>query len=139
MESRKQILDRLAKKWGQKTNPLVENFDDFQIFFNSDAVFQLVYMAMAEYSKQSRINSNEKDREYYTEPKIADIMIDTMKEKWAHCFIGDKLVQRPDNFENEISNKIEGAEIMLKKLCWIKSDRTDDEDIFSLLNKKDDK
>ena len=50
MESRIQILDRLSKKWGAKDS--VENFDEFCKFYNSQAILQLVYIAMAEYVKQ---------------------------------------------------------------------------------------
>lgn len=49
-ESRIQILDRLSVKWGKKDD--VKNFDEFCKFYNSDAITQLVYIAMHEYARQ---------------------------------------------------------------------------------------
>jgi hypothetical protein len=49
-ESRIQILDRLSIKWGKKDE--VKDFDEFCKFYNSDAITQLVYIAMHEYSRQ---------------------------------------------------------------------------------------
>jgi len=139
MESRIQILDRLSKKWGQRVNPLIESFEDFCVCFESEAVLQLVYMAMAEYSKQSRIHSHERNREYYTDEKIEEMFIESMREdgKWAHCFMDGKLMQRPKFFEDELQNKIEGAKMMLKKLCWLKEDRPTTEDIFPFLKEEE--
>jgi hypothetical protein len=137
MESRIQILDRLSKKWGQRVNPLVENFDDFCVCFDSKAILQLVYMAMAEYSKQSRKHSNEKERDYYTDENIEELMLDSMKARWSHCFNGDKVTQRPDNFQKELKMKAEGARLMLQTICWLQSDRTDADDIFQFINKED--
>lgn len=134
LESRIQILDRLSKKWGQRVNPLVENFDDFCICFTSEQIMQLVYIAMHEHSLQSLKNFKEKNRELYTDEKIEQMMIDTMKGKWAHCFIDDKLCQRPVNFENELQHKIEGAKLMLGEVCWIKS-CVNIEDISKFLEK----
>lgn len=138
LESRIQILDRLSKKWGQKTNPLVENFDDFCVCFAPEHIMQLVYMAMAEYSSQSSKNSREKNREHYTDDKIEEMLIDTMKNSWPHCFIDGELCQRPKNFENELQYKIEGAKLMLEKICWIKSDISDVDfgDISKFLKEK---
>lgn len=134
LESRIQILDRLSKKWGQKVNPLVENFDDFCVCFDSEQIMQLVYMAMSEYSKQSSKNSRERNRDLYTDEKIEEMMIDRMKKKWAHCFIDDKLCQRPKNFEEELQHKIEGGKLMLTKIYWLESDNPNNpDDIFSFV------
>jgi len=134
LESRIQILDRLSKKWGQRVNPLVENFEDFCFCYNPRAILDLVYMAMSEYQRQWDVMLREKNREQYTDDKIEEMMIDTMKSKWAHCFIGDKLCQRPKNFEEELQYKIEGAKLMLTKICWLKSDNPNNlDDIFSFI------
>ena len=121
-ESRIQILDRLSVKWGQRTNPLVENFDDFCLFFDSKVILDLVYMAMSEYQRQWTTMLKEKKREEMTDEKIEEMMIETMKGKWAHCWIEDKLVQRPANFEEELKNKVEGAKLMLLNTCFLKAD-----------------
>jgi len=120
---------------GQKTNPLVENFDDFCLCFDSQAIVQLVYMAMAEYNKQSGLHSRERNREQYTDEKIEEMMIDIMREngRWAHCFIDDRLMQRPKFFEDELKYRVEGAKMMLKALSPIKSDKPDLEDMFPFL------
>lgn len=50
-ESRIQILDRLSKKSGEKDG--IVNFKEFCEYYNSDAMLQLVYLAMAEYDRQT--------------------------------------------------------------------------------------
>lgn len=132
-ESRIQILDRLSEKWGQRTNPLVENFDDFCVCFDHKAITQLIYIAMAEYQKQWDVIRRERNREEYTDVKIEEMMIDTMKDKWAHCWIGEELCQRPKGFEDELKLKVEGARLMLEKICWLKSDRKENYDIEQFL------
>jgi hypothetical protein len=54
MESRIQILDRLAYKWSRKNEKCtpVETFDDWLNIYDSDATIRLVYIAMHEYAKQ---------------------------------------------------------------------------------------
>ena len=138
MESRMQILDRLSKNWGQRTNPLVENFEDFCLCFDYDAIWQLVYIAMAEYSNQSSLHSRERNREQYTKEKMEELMMDSMKENWGHCFIDDKLVHRPKDFEKELKSKVEGANIMLKRVCWLKSDLPEADDILQQFLKNED-
>ena len=49
-ESRIEILDRLSKKWGEKDS--VINFKEFCEYYDSDAMLQLVYLAMSEYERQ---------------------------------------------------------------------------------------
>lgn len=51
LESRIQILDRLSKKWGEKDS--VENFTEFCMLYNPEAITQLVYLAMAAYDRQT--------------------------------------------------------------------------------------
>lgn len=63
MESRIQILDRLAHKWS-RNNPdciVVDTFEEWLKFYDSDATIQLVYIAMQEYriSKNDKHNDNE--------------------------------------------------------------------------------
>lgn len=50
-ESRIVILDKLSKKWGEKDG--IVNFKEFCEYYNSDAILQLVYLAMAEYDRQT--------------------------------------------------------------------------------------
>ncbi len=122
-ESRIQILDRLSVKWGNDAMvPLVENFEDFCLCYNPRAILDLVYMAMSEYNRQWSTMLKEKKREEMTDEKIEEMMLETMKGKWAHCWIGDKLVQRPKNFEDELKCKVEGAKLMLLNTCRIKAD-----------------
>jgi hypothetical protein len=55
MESRMQILDRLAHKWS-RNNPdciAVETFDEWLKIYDSEATIRLVYIAMQEYARQS--------------------------------------------------------------------------------------
>jgi len=55
MESRIQILDRLAHKWS-RNNPeciAVETFDEWLLYYDSEATIKLVYIAMQEYAKPS--------------------------------------------------------------------------------------
>lgn len=110
MESRMQILDRCAKKFGSY------NFEDFCLYYGGDSIIQLVYHAMNEHSVQERSRTKFKLEEEYTDQKIEDMMIDTMKEKWTHCFMDGKLCQRPKNFEDELQYKIEGAKLLLNKI-----------------------
>lgn len=49
-ESRIEILDRLAKKWGSKD--FIQSFDEFCTFYDSKAITTLVYLAMVDYNKQ---------------------------------------------------------------------------------------
>ena len=52
MESRIQILDRLAKKWS-RNNPeciAVDTFDEWLLYYDSEATIKLVYIAMQEYA-----------------------------------------------------------------------------------------
>lgn len=51
LESRIQILDKLSKKWGEKDG--IVNFKEFCEYYNSDAILQLVYLAMGEYDRQN--------------------------------------------------------------------------------------
>jgi len=135
-ESRIQILDRLSKKWGQKTNPLVENFDDFCICFDHKAITQLVYIAMREYENQWFEKRKKNKRHHYDKDRIEEMMIETMKDKWSHCWVGEKLCQRPKGFEDELAMKMEGAKIMLEKICWLKSDRKETDDMFPFLKEE---
>jgi len=53
MESRIEILDRLAHKWS-RNNPEcvpVDTFDEWLKIYDSDATIKLVYQAMLEYNK----------------------------------------------------------------------------------------
>lgn len=50
-ESRIEILDRLSKKWGSKHN--IQTFDEFCMFYDSKEITTLVYLAMAEYERQT--------------------------------------------------------------------------------------
>jgi len=55
MESRIQILDRLAHKWS-RNNPdciAVDTFDEWLKIYDSEVTIRLVYIAMQEYAKQS--------------------------------------------------------------------------------------
>ena len=55
MESRIQILDRLARKWS-RNNPeciAVDTFDEWLLYYDSEATIKLVYIAMQEYAKPS--------------------------------------------------------------------------------------
>ena len=56
MESRIQILDRLAHKWSRNNSECisVDTFDEWLIFYDSKATIQLVYIAMAEYARQRK-------------------------------------------------------------------------------------
>lgn len=51
LESRVEILDRLAKKFANKN--YIETFSDFCTYFNPDAITQLVRIAMQEYELQT--------------------------------------------------------------------------------------
>jgi hypothetical protein len=73
---------------------------------------------MYEYSNQERVMSKFRLEEEYTDSKIEEMMIDTMKEKWPHCFMDGKLFQRPKNFEDELKHKIEGAKLLLNKIIY---------------------
>lgn len=53
MESRIEILDRLAKKWSSKENCTpVHDFEQWLSIYDADATIQLVYIAMQEYANQ---------------------------------------------------------------------------------------
>ena len=55
MESRIQILDRLAYKWS-RNNPeciAVDTFDEWLLYYDPEATIKLVYIAMQEYAKPS--------------------------------------------------------------------------------------
>jgi hypothetical protein len=52
MESRIQILDRLAIKFGKKDN--ISSFEEFVRFYESSAVTMLVYQAMIVHSRQEQ-------------------------------------------------------------------------------------
>lgn len=54
MESRIQILDRLAHKWSRNNSDCiaVETFDEWLKIYDSEATIRLVYIAMHEYAKQ---------------------------------------------------------------------------------------
>ena len=55
MESRIQILNRLAHKWS-RNNPdciAVDTFDEWLLYYDSEATIRLVYIAMQDYAKQS--------------------------------------------------------------------------------------
>ena len=54
MESRIQILDRLAYKWSRNNENCtpVDTFDDWLNVYDSDATIKLVYIAMHEYARQ---------------------------------------------------------------------------------------
>lgn len=59
MESRVEILDRLAKKWSRH-NPEcipVETFEEWLIHYDYDATIRLLYIAMGDYVKQSSKSS----------------------------------------------------------------------------------
>lgn len=59
MESRVEILDRLAKKWS-RNNPeciAVETFEEWLIYYDYNATLRLLYIAMNDYAKQ-RSNKN---------------------------------------------------------------------------------
>jgi hypothetical protein len=60
-KTRIQILDRLSKKWGRKIEPTCNNFDDFCIYFDSEAILILVYAAMSEYAKQHHNHMTKKN------------------------------------------------------------------------------
>jgi hypothetical protein len=122
LKSRMQILNELSVKIGQRVEPAVENFEDFCMFFDQQARVQLVYQAMLEYNNQSSLNQRAKKRELYSDEKLEEMMIDTMRDKWAHCFYEGRLFQRPENFERELKYKMEGAKMMLLKLCHLPSD-----------------
>ncbi len=111
MESRIQILDRCAKKFANS-----DSFEKFCLYCGSDSIIQLVYHAMNEHSIQERARVKFKLEEEYTNQKIEEMMIETMKDKWPHCFIDGKLCQRPKNFEDELQHKIFGAKLLLGKI-----------------------
>ncbi len=56
MESRIQILDRLAAKWSRNNPECIEvdTFKDWLLFYDYEATLRLVYIAMAEYLSQGR-------------------------------------------------------------------------------------
>lgn len=110
MESRIQILDRCAKKFGSS------NFEEFCLYYGGDSIIQLVYHAMNQHSIQERARVKFKLEEEYTDQAIEDMMIETMKDNWPHCFIDGKLCQRPKNFEDELQSKIAGAKLLLNKI-----------------------
>lgn len=111
MESRMQILDRCAKKFAN-----ADNFEEFCLFYDRDSIIQLVYHAMNQHSIQERARFMFKLEEEYTDQKIEEMMIETMKDTWTHCFMDGKLCQRPKNFEDELQNKIAGAKLLLNKI-----------------------
>ncbi len=54
MESRIQILNRLAHKWS-RNNPeckAVDTFEEWLLYYDPEATVRLVYIAMHEYLKQ---------------------------------------------------------------------------------------
>lgn len=54
MESRIEILNRLAHKWS-RMNPKcvkVDTFEEWLIFYDAEATIKLVYIAMSEYANQ---------------------------------------------------------------------------------------
>ncbi len=116
MKSRIQILDENSRKWGQRTNPEIENFDDFCCTFDSKAVERLVYIAMDEYKMQERAREQIKNKELFTDEKLEEMFLEGMKSKWSHCFIDGKLIQRPSGLEDELQAKIAGAKMVLEKL-----------------------
>jgi len=112
MKSRMQILDETSKKLSNNFCDTFEKACDF----GPEPVIKIVYQAMHEYSNQERARSKFRLEEKYTDQKIEDMMIETMKEKWAHCFMDGNLCQRPKNFEDELQYKIAGAKLLLNKI-----------------------
>jgi len=60
MESRIEILDRLAKKHGNKDG--INDFTEFIHFYSAEAVIMLTRIAMAEYARQSINEINNKKK-----------------------------------------------------------------------------
>ena len=112
MKSRMQILDEISKKLSNSFCDTFEKACDF----GPEPVIKIVYQAMHEYSNQERARSKFRLEEEYTDNRLEEMMIETMKEKWAHCFIDGKLCQRPKNFEDELQAKIVGAKVLLNKI-----------------------
>lgn len=112
MKSRMQILDETSKRLSNSFCDTFEKAYDF----GSEPVIKIVYQAMNEYSNQERARSKFILEEKYTDDRLEEMMIETMKEKWAHCFMGGNLFQRPKNFEDELQYKIDGAKILLNKI-----------------------
>lgn len=112
MKSRMQILDETSKKLSNNFCDTFEKACDF----GPEPVIKIVYQSMHEYSKQERARTKFKLEEEYTDDRLEEMMIETMKEKWPHCFIDGKLCQRPKNFEDELQHKIAGAKLLLDKI-----------------------
>lgn len=112
MKSRIQILDETSKKLSNNFCDTFEKACDF----GSEPVIKIVYHAMYEYSNQELARNKFKLEEEYTDQMLEDMMIETMKDKWPHCFIDGKLCQRPKNFEDELQYKIFGAKVLLGKI-----------------------
>lgn len=112
MKSRMQILDETSKKLSNNFCKTFERACDF----DSNSIIPIVYHAMHEYSNQERARVKLKLEEEYTDQKIEEMMIETMKDSWPHCFIDGKLCQRPKNFEDELQHKIAGAKVLLNKI-----------------------
>lgn len=78
MESRIQILDRLAQKWSKRPNCVeVSTFEEWLDIYTPDATVKLVYMAMQEYSKQKYsvlINSTTVDEAGVVAVKICEVV-----------------------------------------------------------------
>ncbi len=112
MKSRIQILDGVSNRF---SNGFCETFEK-ACDFGPESVIKIVYQAMHEHSNQERARSKFKLEEEYTDNRLEEMMIETMKDKWAHCFIDGKLCQRPKNFEEELQYKIAGAKVLLNKI-----------------------
>lgn len=112
MKSRMQILDETSKKLSNSFCDTFEKACDF----GPESVIKIVYHAMNEYSIQERERMKFKLQEEYADQKIEEMMIETMRDKWPHCFIDGKLCQRPKNFEDELQSKIAGAKLLLNKI-----------------------
>jgi hypothetical protein len=112
MKSRMQILNEISKKLSNNFCDTFEKACDF----GPEPVIKIVYQAMHEYSNQERARSKFRLEEKYTDDRLEEMMIETMKDKWPHCFIDGKLCQRPKNFEDELQYKIAGAKVLLNKI-----------------------
>lgn len=116
METRTEILDRLSKKYSQKTHPFVENFKDFCTFFNSDAITSLVRIAMVEYARQEEDFHISKRIERVLNSIEDDVLDEELKNKWSHCFLDGKQFQNPTNLQEIVKNRIFGAKLALDKI-----------------------
>jgi hypothetical protein len=83
MESRIQILNRLAHKWS-RNNPdciAVDTFDEWLLYYDSEATIKLVYIAMQDYAKPIKNNVDLDFVSKPLDPELAKLMDEHCKEQ----------------------------------------------------------